>query len=166
VREKRDARTAELRSQYGTKLAALQARLQKAGERTERDRGQLNQQRLQTAISVGATVLGALLGRKAISSTSIGRATTAARSASRMGQQSGDVQRAEDSAEQINEQIAALNKECESAIAELESTLDPKTVTLRTINAVPRKADIAVGKVLLLWTPWRPGSDGMPANAS
>jgi hypothetical protein len=37
---------------------------------------------------------------------------------------------------------------------------------LRTINAAPRKADLAVGKVLLLWTPWRPGADGMPANAS
>ncbi len=69
LREKRDARTAELRSQYGTRLAALQARLQKASERTERERGQLNQQKLQTAISVGATVLGALLGRKAISTS-------------------------------------------------------------------------------------------------
>ncbi len=76
------------------------------------------------------------------------------------------MQRAEESAEQINAQIAALNKECESAIAELESSLDPKTVVLRTISAAPRKADLAVGKVLLLWTPWRPGTDGMPANAS
>jgi hypothetical protein len=76
------------------------------------------------------------------------------------------VQRAEDSVEQLNEQIAALNKECESAIADLDSTLDPKTVALRTISAVPRKADIALGKVMLLWTPWRPGADGMPAKAS
>ncbi|MEO8307589.1 MAG: ATP-binding protein [Pseudomonadota bacterium] len=166
LREKRDARTEELRSQYGTRLAALQARLQKAAERTERERGQLTQQKFQAAISVGATVLGALLGRKAISSTNIGRATTAVRSASRIGRESGDVQRAEDSAAQLNEQIDALNKECESAVAELETTLDPKTVALRTVSAVPRKADIAVGKVLLLWTPSRPGADGMPANAS
>ena len=31
----------------------------------ERERGQLSQQKFQTAISVGATILGALLGRKA-----------------------------------------------------------------------------------------------------
>jgi hypothetical protein len=166
LREKRDARTAELRNQYAARLAALQARLQKAAERTDRERGQLTQQKLQTAISVGATVLGALLGRKAMSTANIGRATTAARSASRIGRESDDVQRAEDSVEQLNEQIAALNKECESAVADLDATLDPRSVGLRTISAVPRKADIAVGKVVLLWTPWRSGSDGMPANAS
>jgi hypothetical protein len=166
MREQRDARAAQLRSSFGTKLAALQARLQQAGERTQREREQLSQQKYQTAISVGASVLGALLGRKAISASNIGRVTTAARSATRLGRESQDVQLAQDGVEQLNQQINALQQECEAAVAALETALDPRSIPLRTLSAAPRKADIAVGKVLLLWTPWRSGSNGMPANAS
>lgn len=166
LREQRDARAAELRERFGTKLAALRARLQKAAERTDRERDQLSQQKTQTAIAMGASVLGALLGRKVLSTRNIGRATTAARTAATIGRESEDVQRAEESVEQINQQIAALNQECEAAVAALEGSFDPQTVRLRAISAAPRKADIAVGKALLLWTPWRPGADGLPAKAS
>jgi hypothetical protein len=39
-------------------------------------------------------------------------------------------------------------------------------VELRAVSLAPRKTDIAVGKVLLLWTPWRTGADGFPAPAA
>jgi hypothetical protein len=166
VREQRDQKSGELRKNFAPKLATLQAQLQRAAERAEREKGQLSQQRLQTAISVGATVLGALFGRKAISTANLGRATTAARSASRLGRESDDVQRAEESTAQINQRIADLNKECEAAIAALATSLDPQGVKLREVSVAPRKTDIAVGSVMLLWTPWRVGADGFPAKAS
>ncbi|HXC59392.1 MAG TPA: hypothetical protein VN645_08745 [Steroidobacteraceae bacterium] len=166
IREQRDAQTAKLREKFAPRLATLQAQLQRARERAERERGQLSQQKFQTAISVGATILGAFLGRKAISMGSIGRATTAARSASRIGRESSDVDRAEESTDQIETRLAELNKECEAAIAALESSLDPQSLALQSVNVAPRKTDIAVGKVLLLWTPWRTGADGFPVQAS
>lgn len=49
----------------------------------ERESEQAKQQGLQTAISVGATILGTFLGRKSIKVGTIGRATTAARGAGR-----------------------------------------------------------------------------------
>jgi hypothetical protein len=70
VRENRDAETEKLRQRYAPKLATLQAQKQRAQHKIERERGQASQQKLQTAISVGATILGAFLGRKAVSSTS------------------------------------------------------------------------------------------------
>ena len=115
---------------------------------------------------MGATILGAFLGRKAVSVGNIGRATTAARSASRIGRESEDVQRAEDSAEQIDQRIADLNKECEAAIATLENSLDAGQLELLSMSVAPRKTDIAIGRVLLLWTPWRTGADGFPAPAN
>jgi hypothetical protein len=166
VREQRDTRADELRKRFAPKLATLQGQLQRAAEKAERERGQLSQQKLQTAISVGATVLGALFGRKAISTGNLGRAATAARSASRIGRESSDVQRAEESTEQITQRVADLNKECESAIAALESTLDPQKIQLRELSVAPRKTDIAVGNVVLLWSPWRTGADGFPVKAS
>jgi hypothetical protein len=166
VREQRDAQAAKLREKFAPKLATLQGQLQRARERAEREKGQLSQQKFQTAISVGATILGAFLGRKAVSVGNIGRATTAARSATRIGRESDDVQRAEESTGAIEQRIADLNKECESAIAALETSLDAQRIELRSLVITPRKTDVAIGRMLLLWTPWRTGADGFPAQAT
>src|SRR6478609_3288621 len=166
VREQRDARNAQLREKFAPRIAALQAQLQRARERTSRERDQYSQQKMQTAISVGATILGAFLGRRAISASSIGRATTAARSASRAGRESSDVQRAEESEEQLGQRLADLNRELEEAATALQGALDPQSMALRPISVAARKSDIVVGKVELLWTPWRTGADGFPAQAT
>jgi len=166
IREQRDDRTAQLRGKFAPRVAALQAQLQRARERTGRERDQYSQQKMQTAISVGATILGAFFGRKAISAGSIGRATTAARSASRAGRESADVQRAEESEEQLSQRLADLNHEMEAAATALQGALDPQSLALRPISVAPRKSDIVTGRVELLWTPWRTGADGFPAQAT
>jgi len=166
IREQRDDRTAQLREKFAPRVAALQAQLQRARERTGRERDQYSQQKMQTAISVGATILGAFFGRKAISAGSIGRATTAARSASRAGRESADVQRAEESEEQLSQRLADLNHEMEAAATALQGALDPQSLALRPISVAPRKSDIVTGRVELLWTPWRTGADGFPAQAT
>jgi hypothetical protein len=165
AREQRDAQAAKLREKFAPKLATLQAQKQRAEQRVERERGQASQQKMHTAISVGATILGALLGRKAVSAGNVGRATTAARSASRIGREAADVAHAEESVEAVNARIAALNSELEAAIAALEGTLDVQAIALREIAVAPRKSDIAIGKVALLWIPWRTGADGFPVEA-
>jgi hypothetical protein len=48
----------------------------------------------------------------------------------------------------------------------LDTSLDAQALALRELAIAPRKTDIAVGKVLLLWTPWRTGTDGFPASAA
>jgi DNA helicase HerA-like ATPase len=166
VREQRDAEVLKLRQKFAPKLATLQAQRARAAERVEREKGQSSQQKFQTAISVGATILGAFLGRKAVSASSLGRATTAVRNASRIGREAADVERAEDSVEVVDQRIADLNKELEAAIAALETSLDAQALALRELAVSPRKTDIAVGKVMLLWTPWRTGADGFPASAA
>jgi hypothetical protein len=165
LREQRDERVAALRAKYAPKLESLRASLQRAGQKAERERSQLSQQKLQTVINVGATVLGALFGRKAVSTTTLGRATTAARSAGRLGRESQDVDHAAESLQQIEARLAALAAECDAAVAQLERSLDPLEVTLREQELAPRKSDIQVGRVSLLWTPWRQGADGFLQQA-
>jgi hypothetical protein len=165
AREKRDADAEKLRQKYAPKLATLQDQKRRALNKVETERSQASQQKLNTALSVGATLLGAFLGRKAVSASNIGRATTAARSASRIGRETADVARAEESAEVIDKKLADLAAELDSAIAALETTLDARSIPLREIALTPRKSDLAVGHVSLLWTPWRKGADGFPVEA-
>jgi hypothetical protein len=165
AREKRDAAVAELRQRWQAKLLQLQDQVRRAQERREREQSQLNQQRLQTAVNVGSSILGALFGRKALSSRNINSVGTAARSASRWGRESQDVDRATESVEVLQQRLAEAQREVEAEVARLASTLDAANVTLRAIEVPARKSDIAVGEVALVWTPWRKGADGFPAPA-
>jgi hypothetical protein len=164
-REKRDAAVAALRQKWAAKLQTLQDQIRRAEDRREREKQQLNQSRMQTAVNVGTTILGALFGRKAISASSIGRAGSAARSASRWGHESQDVARAEESMEVLQQRLADTQRQVEAEVAQLEGTLDAGSVALRSVEVPARKSDIAVGEVALVWVPWRKGADGFPAPA-
>jgi hypothetical protein len=165
AREKRDAAVDALRQKWAVKLQQLQDQIRRAEDRREREKQQLDQSRMQTAVNVGTTILGALFGRKTISATSIGRAGSAARSASRWGQESQDVARAEESIEVLRQRLVDVQRQVEAEVAQLESSLDAGSIALRAIEVPARKADIGVGEVALVWAPWRKGADGFPAPA-
>jgi hypothetical protein len=165
ARERRDAAVEELRRKFAPKLQTLDDRERRAQERVARERSQLSNQKLQTALSVGASILGAFLGRKALSATNLNRAATAARSATRIGNESGDVDRADDNLEVVRQQRANLQRQFEADMGALEASLDVSALNLRKVQVSPRKSDIAVGEVALVWAPWRTGADGFPVPA-
>jgi hypothetical protein len=165
AREKRDAAVAALRKRWQAKLTQLHDQIRRAEERREREKSQLSQQRMQTAVNIGSSILGALLGRKAISSTNIGRVGSAARSATRVGRESQDVARAEENIEILRQRLIDTQREVEAEVAKLETSHDADSVSLRSVEVPARKSDIAVGEVALVWTPWRKGADGFPAPA-
>ena len=165
LRERRDAAVADLRAKYAAKFASLQDRIRRAQDHVAEQKDQLKQQKWQTAMSVGASVLGALLGRKAISSTNIGRVATAARSATRIGRESDDVSRADESLGSLQQQLTAMQQECEAQVATVSQSLEASGIALKPVSVTPRKSDIALGEVALVWAPWRSGTDGFPAPA-
>jgi hypothetical protein len=151
-REKRDGDIDELRQKYAPQTARLTAAIARAEAAVSREQGQRSAQMLQTAVSMGSTLLGALLGRKAISVSSIGRATTAARGVGRTMKEQEDVKRAEGSVDQLKAQLADLNSQLEAEIAALETGPSP-TRTLTPVTIKPTPARIAVDRVVLVWMP-------------
>jgi hypothetical protein len=143
----------------------LDDRERRGQESIAREQSQLSQQKLQTAFSVGASILGAFLGRKTLSVTNLNRVATAARSAGRIGRESSDVDRAGESLEAVRQQRAELQRQFATETAALESALDASAAPVRKVPVSPRKSDIAVGEVALVWAPWRNGADGFPAPA-
>jgi hypothetical protein len=165
LREARDAQVEKLRATYAPKVATLKDRLAAAQARAEKEHSQLNHQKFQTAISVGATILSAFLGKRAFSATSMGRAATAVRSATRIGQEKQDVDQANENAVAVEQKLADLSTQCEAECKAISEKLDPAAIVLRSVQVSPRKSDLAVGEVALAWQPWRVGSDGFPAPA-
>ena len=157
VRERRDAAVGELRAKYAAKQEALRNQEQRAADRVAREQAQASQQTVQAAISVGATVLGALFGRKAISVGSIGRATTAARGVSRTLKEREDVGGAEQSVEAVRQKIVDLEGELQSEIQAIANAGDD---VIQSASVKPRKSDIAVDGVFLAWVPYWVGDGG------
>ncbi len=151
--EHRDQVAEKLRDKYAPKIAALQERRRRAGQAVERESEQATHSQVLTAISIGATLLEAFTGRKAVKTSTIGKATTAARSAGRAIKDRGDVARAEETVAAIDQQIADLEAQFKAEADSLAAAADPLTEKLEVISLKPTKANIAVTLVALAWVP-------------
>jgi len=121
AREQRDAAVEKLRAQYAPKLHKLEEKVRNAEQVVQREEGQARGAKIQTAISAGATILTALLGRKRVSYTSVGRATTAARGAQRAMQQEEDVKAAKEDLAAAQTEHDRLEEELAAKIAEMQA---------------------------------------------
>jgi hypothetical protein len=151
-RETRDAAVEKLRERYAPKLARLQDKARKAEEAVGKEQQQASQQKLQTAVSLGATMLGALMGRRAVSLSTLGRATTAARGIGRSAKETQDVAKSQERLQEAQQELAALESEVQSEVAALEGT-SAGSVTVETIEIKPKRGGVAVRIVALAWKP-------------
>lgn len=164
ARERRDAAVEKLRQKYAPKLEQLNEKKRRAEQTVEREAEQAKGQKLQTAISFGATLLSSFMGRKTVSLTTLGRATTAARGVGRSMKESEDVGLAQDNVAAITEKLQVLDQEFKDETARLEQSFDPQTEELTKVSMKPAKADIAVKFFGLVWAPyWQDENGAKPA---
>ncbi|MFK7986432.1 MAG: ATP-binding protein [Sandaracinaceae bacterium] len=155
-REDRDRRVDALREKYAGKVDKLEAKLEKARDKVEREKGQLRSGQVSTAVSVGTTVLGALFGRSVVR-----RAGTSARGAARNAKDADDVRRAEEQVDELEQELVALSAEARVELKALQtSPLEPPAVEERAVK--PTKSDLSVDELTLVWVPYR---EGRPAWA-
>jgi len=160
AREQRDGAVEELRQKYAPKIDQLNERKRRAEQAVEREAEQAKGQKLQTAISFGATLLSSFMGRKTVSLSTLGRATTAVRGVGRSMKESEDVGRAQDNVAAIDQQLVALDQQFKDETAKLEQAYDPQTEELGKVSLKPTKTNIAVKFMSLVWAPY---SDDKPA---
>ena len=152
LREKRDAAVEALRKRYASRAGTLEDRERRALQKVEKEKAQASDKTLSTALSVGGSLLGALFGGGRRGSA-ISKASSAARSVSGASKERADVARAEADVAAVRNQLEALNAELEAEVARIESEFDPATIAVETASVKPRKADIAVEDIALVWVP-------------
>jgi hypothetical protein len=165
-REQRDADVEALRKKWAPKLQTLQNAVQRAQKGLADQQSQASGQTLDTVVTVGTTLLGAFLGRKTLSVTNLNRARTALRSGSRTVKERQDVGSAEQQLEAAKKQLADAEAEFQEETERLQAAAAPEALAVVEFTIPPRKSDIAVGNLLLAWTPWRAGADGVPTPVS
>jgi hypothetical protein len=162
LHEQRDAAIADLREKYAGKLRTLEERLRKAEAAVDREKSQARRANVDAVLGGAGAVLGVLLGRKKISTTTVSKASTAAGRAGRAFEQRGDVARAEDTVESVRELIAEVEAELSEEIEAVRAAADESGREVTETVIAPRKTELGPCEVVLAWVPYAVGRDGRP----
>jgi len=165
AREERDRQVEKLRQKYAPKIATLHERIRRAAQTVETQKEQATQSKFSSVLSVGSTVLGAIMGRKVISATNIGKATTAARGLGKVSKESADVARAKETEEALKQQLADLEAKVQAETDELVAATDPSTEPFKTFEVNPKKSGVTVVLLTMVWAPYWRTADGTATPA-
>ncbi|MFZ7127423.1 MAG: helicase HerA domain-containing protein [Desulfobacterales bacterium] len=160
LRETRDLEIEKLRKRYAGRLATVEDRIRRAEQRVERENEQYQAAKTSTVVSLGATVIGALLGRKLTGYRSVSGAGSAVRRAQRAGMEKGDIERAKAELDAQRQKLAELEDEFRAAVADVEADWDPTRLELVPERIPARKSDITVLRFGLAWRPWAVAPEG------
>jgi hypothetical protein len=144
AREARDRDVAKLRQRHEATFARLAERRRRAEQAVEREREQATGSKFDVAVSVGGAVLGALFGRKAVSSATLGRVGSAVRKAGNAQKQSADVARAGETVAAIDAEIARLEARVAEEVASLEAGYDAQAEELEAVAVRPKASDVTL----------------------
>jgi hypothetical protein len=163
AREKRDLEVEKLRRKYSSKYNTLNNRLMRAEQAVMREKEQSQSSKISSAISFGTAILGAFMGRKAVSATSAGRFGTAMRSASRIRKESMDVDRAKERMQATRLELEDLDARLQEDIAGIEETFDPENEAIQEVLIKPKGTDMTQEFFGLVWMPYRRDARGQLA---
>lgn len=152
-REQREYAIESLRQKYEKRLDTQAERIRKAEQQLEKRADMREDAKRQTAITAASSVLNALLGKKKLSSGTLGRATTATKSASRVDRLGSDVERAQDTLNQYQEDYEKLVQQMEADLANLEQSLSQEHLEVYEVELKPLKRDIRVRFFGVVWEP-------------
>jgi hypothetical protein len=161
LREKRDALIDELREEYAPRLTALQERLRKAQQNLAVQKEQASAASATSALSFGAALLGAFMGRRTSGAATLGRAASATRSAGRASRERADVARANETVEMVREKIEGLDHEFQAEASAIAEECRAMAARIEPLVIKPKKAGISVRACVLVWAPF--GAAGEPA---
>ena len=153
VREWRDKEIDRISDKSAAKLASLNDRIARARQKVEKEKAEAKNKSMQTYVSIGTAVLSAILGRKVASSTTVGRAATSMRSASRATRHQADVVHAEEALSDLEEKLATLEGEVSEELEKVRLQANPDRLVLESIEIAPKKTEISVDDVVLAWVP-------------
>lgn len=151
LREDKEAAVEKLADQFQVKRERVEAKLSRALAKLDKEQGDVSTKTTDTIISFGTAVLGAFLGRKAVSSSTMTRTASSIRKAGRIGKEKDDVRRAEEVIAGLELEIEELETEQNDELEKLADSYDVSRVNIETFSIKPRRTDIFDVEICLLW---------------
>ena len=147
AREKRDEEVNTLRQKYTQKYAKIDERLRRAEMDVQEHEAQIRDQKYQTAISLGTTLLGGFLGRR-----TLGGVRTTTRDMGRSIKKKRESEYAKENRQSLLEEKQRLESQFQKEVNNFDDKINPTMENLDTILITPSKTNIVVRFVALVWT--------------
>ena len=155
ARERRDELVEKLREKYGKLIARAEKKLGTAMDKLEEQKAQASSATTNTAVNIGTSILGALFGRKRMSTA----VRSGSSSASRAMKERRDVKNAERAVEDIQLDLDELEQELREQIDAARKSINPMTEPLETEGVKVLKRDIDLKLCGLCWLPYYRSSE-------
>ncbi|TVQ01627.1 MAG: DUF853 family protein [Planctomycetaceae bacterium] len=155
LRELRDRETERIRAKYVGKAQSLERSIRSAAEKLDRERAALNQASMASVIELGTSVIGTFFGGKRKSRARTSAASSVLKGATQAAKKKADADRAEEALRQMQLDLDELQVSLQAEIDRLIQRHDVHRLELEAILVRPRKADLKVRPLVLLWTPWQ-----------
>ena len=144
--------TQKLRQKYASKMRSLQEKIQRTEGIVRLQQEQAQQQKIQTAFSLGSTLIGAFMGRK-MAKYSARSSSDVMRGVTRTAKEKNDVNKALQILQSYQRQFLDLETEFKAEVAEIENKIRRNLNDLETITLKLDKKDISVKLLSLTWVP-------------
>lgn len=153
AREASDAKVEAVRRKYAVRVNAATEKVRKAEAAIGVQEQKASAAKLDSALTIGSAVLGALFGRKKVSASTLGKAGTAARSMGRASARGDDVERARQTFEAAQQELADLEARITEELALESAAFDALAEQLDAVVVRPKSTGVQVQVVALAWVP-------------
>ncbi|ADV45316.1 ATP-binding protein [Nitratifractor salsuginis] len=136
----------KLKERYAAKEERLKDRLRRTQEQIEKEKAD----RTSSLISVGASILGALFGGRGPSASKIG---TAINRSGRVLKEGGDLSRAQQRFQELQNKLEDLEAELEEKIDAIDEEYSLENYPVEEFSLRPKKSDIHIETIALVWRP-------------
>jgi hypothetical protein len=148
-REQRDNQIDRLNERYEKRLLRLRDRLRKAELSVERKESEAMSKKHEAVFSIGESILGMFLGRSSRRSTSSGIRKY------RMSSSAGKAaEEAKETVASLQREVEALQEELTDAAGKIRQQWEDVSIELEEFAVKPRRADIELELVSLVWAPY------------
>ncbi len=149
--EKKEDEIEKLQTRYKKKINTFENRLERAFTKLEKEEADVSAKTTDTILAIGLGIFGALFGKKTLSTTNMRKGASAIKSGGRVLKERGDVKAVNSVISKIESDIIAIQEELEDKINLLDEKFLLDNYEIEPLQIKPRKMDIHVKKVVLLW---------------
>ena len=148
LEERKSLESEKIERMFEKRFQTLQSRRQRAMQRVEKERQDMQQKSTDSLIDTGLAIFGAIFGSKRGAVSKAGRAI---KSGKGILKERADLKRAEEQLLLVEEKIEDLKSELEERLERLDEKYAVENFEIESFFIKPRKSDIKVETMALYW---------------
>jgi hypothetical protein len=146
LKELRNEKVQKIEDRFQTKIDKLENKLIRLQMRLEKEEADVSSKKTDTFINIGIAVVGAIFGKKSLSSTS-----SALKKAKGMIKEHNDVSNVEKMIEKRHQDIEELYIKLQNEIQNVEKQFDIHNYAITSFFITPRRSDVIIKEIAILW---------------